>query len=426
MTRLAIILGILLIGHGASLGASKATPGTVQLKLAKDTAEGRVVIRDNSFVWLYDRSGRLQTVRMSDVKAFKQISNKFEPLTPMALSTELLKELGKDYETATTRHYVVAAAKGKAKTYVELFDNIYRNFHMYFSVRGFDLQELEFPLVAIVFPDRQAFLEYAKREGTDASRYGGYYSPRTNRAVLFEDAADQHTSLQITNPKRQQGLNEGSLRYTNPKRQRGTLNVSVDFSLETQPFESQWLVGLDRPQVTETFGAPKSFKSIGADQRDTMIHECTHQVAFNVGMHDRVGQNPKWIVEGLATVFEAPGIRNRSEGLQIGGRINQERLTAFKDYLKLRRPKNSLESTIGTDELFNQEMSDFYAEAWALSFFLVETRPRKYSDLLRRMATRDGSKELTRSERIETFRSAVSDNFKLLDAEFVRFYEKLK
>jgi len=71
-------------------------------------------------------------------------------------------------------------------------------------------------------------------------------------------------------------------------------------------------------------------------------------------------------------------------------------------------------------------MSDFYAEAWALSFFLIETRPRKYSDLLTRTAKRDGNKRLSREERLETFKASITDNLKQLDSEYTRFYDKLK
>lgn len=43
---------------------------------------------------------------------------------------------------------------------------------------------------------------------------------------------------------------------------------------------------------------------------DTIIHEATHQMAFNAGMHNRFGQSPAWVCEGLATMFEARGVWN--------------------------------------------------------------------------------------------------------------------
>ena len=37
---------------------------------------------------------------------------------------------------------------------------------------------------------------------------------------------------------------------------------------------------------------------------DTIIHEATHQVAFNVGVHTRAVDMPYWVPEGLAMLFE--------------------------------------------------------------------------------------------------------------------------
>ena len=37
----------------------------------------------------------------------------------------------------------------------------------------------------------------------------------------------------------------------------------------------------------------------------TIIHEVTHQTAFNTGIHTRFAGTPMWVVEGLGTLFEA-------------------------------------------------------------------------------------------------------------------------
>src|SRR5690606_874896 len=52
----------------------------------------------------------------------------------------------------------------------------------------------------------------------------------------------------------------------------------------------------------------------GSDNADwslnasTVIHEATHQTAYNVGIHNRFTMCPRWLVEGLATMFEARGV----------------------------------------------------------------------------------------------------------------------
>src|SRR5688572_18337070 len=47
-----------------------------------------------------------------------------------------------------------------------------------------------------------------------------------------------------------------------------------------------------------------------SENADTIIHEAVHQAAYNVGVHKRFTATPRWLAEGLATMFEAPGVWN--------------------------------------------------------------------------------------------------------------------
>ncbi len=158
-----------------------------------------------------------------------------------------------------------------------------------------------------------------------------------------------------------------------------------------------------------------------------MIHEATHQVAFNTGLHSRMGVNPKWIVEGLATVFESPGIResasNRGEAF---GRTNKERYVWFGNYAKSRRKPKSLAAFVSSDKLFETSALDAYAEAWALSFYLVETRSTKYAKYLKTIATRDPLKEYPEAERLADFKKAFGNDLDMLEADFLRFISRLE
>ena len=57
------------------------------------------------------------------------------------------------------------------------------------------------------------------------------------------------------------------------------------------------------------FDATRNGLGDASDVDDTVIHEATHQVAFNLGIHSRMNADPKWVVEGLATVFEREAAR---------------------------------------------------------------------------------------------------------------------
>ena len=42
----------------------------------------------------------------------------------------------------------------------------------------------------------------------------------------------------------------------------------------------------------------------------TIVHEATHQIAFNCGLHTRLSDCPRWFSEGIAMYFETPDLRS--------------------------------------------------------------------------------------------------------------------
>ena len=184
------------------------------------------------------------------------------------------------------------------------------------------------------------------------------------------------------------------------------------------------------PQNSEPtgFGRDRWFGTIQAGLRDTMIHEATHQAAFNTGLHSRIGDNPHWVVEGLATVFEAPGIRQRNTTGKASrmSRINRGRFVRFRNYMQHRRAAESLKSFIAGDTLYRRSKLDFYGQAWALSFYLLETRSSRYAGYLKQIAARDPLKTYTSQERVADFQSAFGDDLNSLETGFLRYMERLK
>lgn len=160
--------------------------------------------------------------------------------------------------------------------------------------------------------------------------------------------------------------------------------------------------------------------------RDTLVHEATHQTAFNAGLHTRVGINPKWVAEGLATVFEAPGIRNSTVGSNPKTRINTERLIWFGSFSKSRRKEKSLEEFIASDAFFETSQLDAYSQAWALTFFLVETRPREYAKYLAAISARNPLQNYSSEARVADFKHAFGNEIALLEAEMLRFIAGVK
>lgn len=367
--RAVMVLGLV------SAVAKAGPPALLELTVKKEKHQGKLVAMDKAKTWLMTRDGQLQELNLKDIRKFQRLSPRFQPLSSAEVRDGLRREFGKEFEVAGSQHYLVCAPKGKAREYAQLFEEIYRSFHGYFSVRGFQVTSPEFPLVAIVFPDHKSFDAYCRKDGFRAFRgLMGYYLRTSNRVALFDP---------------------------------GNAKDAVS---------------------SKTTAPPSSIEaSIQAGLADTMVHEATHQVAFNTGLHPRMGENPKWIVEGLATVFESPGIRGSSaQRGKAFQRINRERYLWFQNFVKSRRKPKSLGNFVSSDRSFQTAALDAYAEAWALSFYLIETRPAKYAKYLGAIADRNPMSGYPAAERLADFQKAFGSDLEMLEADFLRFFARLE
>ena len=366
-------------------------PSLIRLSDGERDYTGRLEKMSQALCWLVQRDGRLQEFEIDKLKSFKKVGTRFLPFTDSEVRSELLREFGREYEVRGTRHFLVCAARGRARHFAPIFEDVYGAFHREFTTRGFTIKEPEFPMVAIVFADRSSYLAYCKRdESPGAAAAVGYYSPRSNRIALSE------------RPRTVQ-------RRTGPN---------------------------DNPIRTALGGSPRRCSScaggvvlptIDASLESTLIHETTHQIAFNTGLHKRIGDTPRWTVEGLATLFEAPGIRNRSPGRATAARVNRERYVWYGNYRKSRRKPRSLEAFIASDAKFGSGHAlDAYSEAWALTFYLFETRTTTYAKYLKRISERDPLEKYTAKQRVADFKAEFGEDIERLEGNLLRYYDRLQ
>jgi hypothetical protein len=274
------------------------------------------------------------------------------------MQSQLMAELGKGFEVTGTGHYLVAHPVGE-NAWSQRFEELYRNFVLYFSVRGFQLEEPRFPMIAIVLKDHQDFVRYAAREGKQLpSGVIGYYSPTTNRVALFD----------------QTGGSRGG----------------------------DW-----------------------SQNADTIIHEATHQTAFNTGLHQRFAPQPRWVVEGLATMFEASGVWNSRAHTRSGDRINKGQLAQYRRFEK-GRPAEALATMISSDRSFEANPLAAYSQGWALTYFLMEKEPRNYAKYLKRLMQIPEFTERSAGQRQEDFNAVFGTNLRMLESRFSRFMEELR
>lgn len=159
---------------------------TMQIRVDGQAYEGRLVGRDSERLMFQERDGALKTFDLDRVSDWKKTSSSFAAKTYRELKGDLQAEFGRGFVVTGASQYVVVHPPG-GEVWAERLDDIYRSFFRFFELRGLRLSSPEFPLIAVVFPDKPAFDVYAREQGFKLSpQVYGFYAPATNRVYLFD------------------------------------------------------------------------------------------------------------------------------------------------------------------------------------------------------------------------------------------------
>ena len=354
------IVVTLILGMPTSVSAAPTLDAMIELSFQGRKIEGEPISWNENAIHVLARDGRLWKIDPAEVKDYKQMADQFRANSISEIRAMLLGELGKDYEVSGTSHYLVAHPKGQSDKWAERFEELYRSFVSYFSLRGFRCSPPPFPLIGIVCRDHREFQRYSAKNGVMAPNgVLGFYDTNTNRIMLYD---------------------MGQTANSNNWRQ----NASV------------------------------------------VIHEAAHQTAFNTGVHSRYCLPPVWLAEGLAMLFEAPGVYDSHSYPQLADRINRGRLSDFRSLVESRHRPELLVSMIRSEQVFGANPSIGYAEAWAFTFYLVENEPRKYAQYLALTASRPAFSEYGAAQRANDFTAVFGSNWRMLEAQFLRFIKAIK
>jgi hypothetical protein len=168
-------------------------------------------------------------------------------------------------------------------------------------------------------------------------------------------------------------------------------------------------------------GAGQSSRRTWLENDATIIHEATHQMAFNTGVHNRFAPTPSWLAEGLGTMFEAQGVWNWLSYPDRRDRVNRPRLAEFRHWLKNGRKKGDFAQLLGSDRQFQANPSAAYAESWAWVFFLTETYPQKFAEYVRRVAARNDFEDYPLAQRMGDFTTVFGGDLRMLEKHFLDF-----
>jgi hypothetical protein len=319
---------------------------------------------------------RYELVQPDQIVARRRLDAAPAEESPREFGRRILGELPAGFDLHVTKHYVVCfdTSREYAVWCAALFERLHDTFATYWTNAGLEIRRPQHPLVVVIFADRRAYEAYAARDlGAAADRVVGYYNLLSNRVTTFD--------------------------------------LTGSDSLPKPAGRRPGRAGL------EILASPEAAGLVA-----TLVHEATHQMAFNTGMHQRLAPVPLWVSEGIATCFETPDLTNARGWKGIGG-VNTARLDRF---LQGFRP-GGLRELVAGDEPFRRaaEGLDAYARAWALTHFLMKTKRDAFAGYLRTIAAKQPCGDDSPERRLEEFTAAFGATPDALEPEVQRMMARL-
>ncbi|MFM7293079.1 MAG: DUF1570 domain-containing protein [Planctomycetia bacterium] len=339
--------------------------------------EGAVIVEAADGGLLLERSDeRLELVQPGGIVGRTPVPHP-EVETPRELGRRILGELPPGFDLLVTRHYCVCfdTSRAYAQWCAALFERLHDAFANFWRQAGLEMSPAPRPLLVVIFADRQRYEAFAARDlGNAANRVVGYYNLLTNRVTTF----DLTGSAGLARPAGQAAAGAG----------------------------------------LEILASPEASGMVA-----TLVHEATHQMAFNGGLHQRLAPVPLWLSEGIATYFETPDLAS-TRGWKGIGNVNTSRLERF---LACHRA-GTLEQIVLGDEPFRSpdEALDAYSRAWALTFFLIQTRKTAFVAYLRTIADKEPLADDSPEERLQDFTTAFGTTPAALEEQVLKHMARLR
>lgn len=313
------------------------------------------------------------------IASIQEIEGSLTPCSKAEVAEKVKALMPPGTKSIQTDHFVVCynTTDVYAQWNANLYERMYNGMRRFWSEKGIDVHEPRFPMVALIFSTQEEYLNYAKRDFAGAEGTYGYYEMMANRLATFD-----LTGIE------------------------GMIPAGVRIQREEL--------------ITEIFSRPQAERQVA-----TILHEASHQIAFNTGVQKRLGDNPLWVSEGMATFFESPDF-SKAGGWGGTGKVNRFQLNNLRR-LASQRPEDSLLRLIVRDEVLrNGDTSQAaYAESWGWTFFLIKRRPKQYVEYLELLESRPPGQPSDAKQRLADFKKCFGDDLDKLNREFVRFIGSL-
>jgi hypothetical protein len=365
----------------------------------QQTVKGRTIVEAADGGILFQGvDGVLWSIERNDLQGRERLDARFKPLTPTQISEQLLAELPAGFRSLTTTHYVICynTSRAYAQWTGSLLERLHKAFTNYWQHQGLEVRDPEFPLPVVVFADRQSYDQASRADlPSGTGSIVGYYSLRSNRINMFDLTGTEAARAAAAPSPR---VNQSSYIQTARKDNTSSL-ANRRGSLR---------------EINQMLSQPAAVPLVA-----TIVHEATHQIAFNCGLQTRYADIPLWLCEGMAVYFEAPDLASRV-GWQGIGKVNRPRLEKFRDNLASWHD-GSLEEMLRDSRRFRDPQTAVaaYADAWALNYYLIKFEPKAYAEYLKELAKKRPLIDDNPDTRLTEFRRHFGD-IRKLEQDFLK------
>jgi hypothetical protein len=286
----------------------------------------------------------------------------------------------------------------RAQERLELLERVYESFILLFHAQDVPLDIPQERMMVVLFRDKEDFKDYSESLHPALSSAEGFWHPITNVSYFFDYGSSEEFKVLKKIMDDFHKVKADAIRT----KDRDTINYVklLDLIMDVERENSDVSV---------------------------VTHECCHQMAGNTGLFPRRVDNPRWVHEGLATYFEAP-----SGGTWAGiGAVSTERLVFYNALASHDKMHSSIEF-VASDQIFDQSGGIAtnvllgYANAWALTHFLIETYPKELAAFYRMIGDVPPDVQLNPDLLMQIFARAFGSDFKALNEEWRSYMRTIK
>jgi hypothetical protein len=156
---------------------------------------------------------------------------------------------------------------------------------------------------------------------------------------------------------------------------------------------------------------------------EVVQHESAHHIHFNIGLFNRRGDSPKWLVEGMAQMFECPP---SALGASLGT-TNHYRLKEFRQIWGKEREK--FDTGYLQHFLWSRPRGEFgaadYPLGWALCHYLWRTKKEGFAKFLKAISELEDDVTLNPTERQKMWEDAFGPLTEEWEKAFLKYLNEI-